>query len=42
MFDFKSAGYESDDFAMLDMTSSVINTHQTEPLFKSPLVWLIL
>ena len=34
----KSAGHEFDDFAMLDMTSSVINIHQTEP-FSSRVHW---
>ena len=34
----KSVGHESDDFAMLEMTSSVISTHQTEP-FSSRVHW---
>ena len=34
----KLAGHDSDDFAMLDMTSSVFNTHQTEP-FSSRIHW---
>ena len=34
----KSVVHESDDFAMLSMTSSVINTHQNEP-FSSIVHW---